>query len=80
MSEVNDEEEFSTTWAGGHALIIEFGDEEIYGSCQCLTARKPAPDFDEFMIKGFGIIRPDQGLDSIMRKWERHVMTLRRSS
>ena len=63
-----DEEEFSTTWVGGHALIIEFGDCEIYGMCQCWLAGGPD------IRNHFGMIRPDQSLDTFSPKWERHVM------
>jgi hypothetical protein len=55
------DEEFPATWDGGHALIVEYGDCEMYGRCQCK--------------KDFGIIRPNQSLDLFAGKWERHIMT-----
>ncbi|MGW0577323.1 hypothetical protein ACWD25_15400 [Streptomyces sp. NPDC002920] len=57
-----DDEEFLTTWDGGHALIVEYGDCEFYGRCQC--------------GKTFGMVRPDRyRADVFGDKWERHVMT-----
>lgn len=53
--------EFPATLSGGHALIVEFGDEEIYGYCQC--------------GKTLGMLRPSQPLDRLAGSWERHVMT-----
>ncbi|NUK12315.1 hypothetical protein HRW18_30940 [Streptomyces lunaelactis] len=53
--------EFPATKAGGHALVIEYGDCEMYGSCQC--------------GKDFGTARPDKPLDRFAGPWERHVMT-----
>jgi hypothetical protein len=53
--------EFPPTLEGGHALIVEYGDEEIYGTCQCGKA----------LAKG----RPDQSIDRFCGPWERHVMT-----
>lgn len=58
------EEDFPATWEGGHALVVEFGDEELPGRCQCGTS--------------FGMIRPDQSLDTFVGPWERHVMGLPR--
>lgn len=59
---VTDDEDFRTTWAGGHALVIEYGDCEFYGRCQC--------------GKDFGMVRPDRFRDDVFGgKWERHVMT-----
>lgn len=58
------EDEFPATWAGGHALVIEFGDEEITGRCQC--------------GRPFGEIRPNQSLDTFATPWEQHVMRLPR--
>jgi hypothetical protein len=52
--------EFPATWAGGHALIIEFGDEELLGRCQC--------------GEPFGAFNPTQPLDRFGPLWERHVM------
>ncbi len=55
------EEEFLTTWEGGHALIVEYGDCEFYGRCQC--------------GKKFGMVTPDRFTDGCFSgKWERHVM------
>ncbi|MFD5632413.1 hypothetical protein [Streptomyces sp. NPDC127072] len=54
--------EFPTTLTGGHALIVEYGDCEFYGSCQC--------------GKKLGTVRPDQfGDGTFGGKWERHVRT-----
>jgi hypothetical protein len=54
--------EFRETLAGGHALIVEYGDCEFLGSCQC--------------GKGFGTVTPDRFRDDVFGgKWERHVMT-----
>lgn len=55
------DEDFPATWEGGHALVVQYGDEELIGRCQCGTA--------------FGINRPDVSLDDFAMKWERHVMT-----
>jgi len=56
------EETFPATWEGGHALVVEYGDCELYGRCQCGTP--------------FGSIRPNQSIDTaFVQKWERHVMT-----
>ncbi len=49
------------TWDGGHALIIEFGDEVFIARCQCGHP--------------LGCQRPDQSLDRYQQPWERHVMT-----
>ena len=68
---MNDEEEFPATWEGGHALIVEFGDCEFYGQCQC-AVEGPTPNPKAV----FGMARPDQSLGPILEKWERHVMTL----
>lgn len=54
------DEEFPATWEGGHALVIEYGDEELYGHCQC--------------GQDFTTIRPDQSLDTFATHWEKHVM------
>lgn len=57
-----DDEDFRTTWDGGHALVIEYGDCEFYGRCQC--------------GKDFGMVRPDKyRADVFGSKWERHAMT-----
>lgn len=53
--------EFPATKAGGHALVVEYGDCELYGSCQC--------------GKRFGEVRPDKPIDEFAGPWERHVMT-----
>ncbi|MFD9445005.1 hypothetical protein [Streptomyces sp. NPDC060001] len=54
--------EFPTTLEGGHALIVEYGDCEFYGYCQC--------------GKALGTVRPDKFRDDVFGgKWERHVMT-----
>ncbi|MEV7140710.1 hypothetical protein [Streptomyces tauricus] len=54
--------EVPTTLEGGHALVIEYGDCEFYGSCQC--------------GKEFGMVTPDRFRDDVFgSKWERHVMT-----
>lgn len=53
--------EFPATLSGGHALIVEYGDEEIYAYCQC--------------GKALGMCRPSQPIDRFSAKWERHVMT-----
>lgn len=54
--------EFPATQAGGHALIVEYGDEVLNGTCQC--------------GERFGSITPDTSLDRLADPWERHVMTL----
>lgn len=55
--------EFPTTWQGGHALIVEYGDCEFYGRCQCGAK--------------FGMATPDKFRDDVFgSKWERHVMSL----
>jgi hypothetical protein len=56
--------EFPATWRGGHALLIEYGDCEIYGCCQC--------------GERFGTVTPDKPLDRFAGPWERHVMGLGR--
>jgi hypothetical protein len=53
--------EFPTTLEGGHALIVEYGDEEIYGNCQCGRALAKCS--------------PDVPIDRLAESWERHVMT-----
>lgn len=52
--------EFPATWAGGHALVVEFGDEELIARCQC---RVP-----------LGEGTPATPLDEFGQRWERHVM------
>jgi hypothetical protein len=53
-------DEFPATWAGGHALVIEFGDEELAARCQCGQA--------------LGRGTPAESLDKFAQPWERHVM------
>ena len=56
------DEDFRTTWEGGHALVIEYGDCEFYGRCQC--------------GKDFGMVTPNRFRDDAFgAKWEHHVMT-----
>lgn len=56
------DEDSRTTWEGGHALVIEYGDCEFYGRCQC--------------GKPFEVVTPDKFRDDVFGgKWERHVMT-----
>lgn len=55
------DEDFPTTWEGGHSLVIEYGDCEFYGRCQC--------------GKDLGMQTPNRPLDDFGTKWERHVMT-----
>jgi hypothetical protein len=56
------EETFPATWDGGHALIVEVGDEELHGRCQC-GARFGPP------------INSSESADVLAHRWERHVMT-----
>ncbi len=54
--------EFPTLLSGGHALIVEYGDCEFYGWCQC--------------GKALGMVTPDKfGDGAFADQWERHVMT-----
>jgi hypothetical protein len=53
--------EFPATWAGGHALIVEFGDEEFIARCLC--------------GEPFGYCSPADSLDRFQEPWERHVMS-----
>jgi hypothetical protein len=53
--------EFPATWAGGHALVIEFGDEEVTATCEC--------------GEPLGTGTPELSLESFAGPWERHVMT-----
>lgn len=55
------EETFPATWEGGHSLIIEYGDCEIWARCQC--------------TKTLGLGRPSTSLDEFGEAWEKHVMT-----
>ncbi|MEU6340230.1 hypothetical protein ABZ883_04675 [Streptomyces sp. NPDC046977] len=48
------------SWEGGHALIVELGDCELHGRCQCGTQ--------------LGTVRVDKPLDDLACSWERHVM------
>jgi hypothetical protein len=48
----------------GHALMVEIGDCEFYGRCEC-------------GLVSFGCIRPNQSLDEFQMPWERHVMSVR---
>ncbi|WP_320784143.1 hypothetical protein [Streptomyces sp. CRN 30] len=54
-------DEFTETLAGGHALIVEHGDCEFHGSCQC--------------GRRLGILRPDAPIDRLAGAWERHTLT-----
>jgi hypothetical protein len=49
------------TLAGGHALIIQHGDRELIGSCQCGRA--------------LGRITPAGSVDHLAGLWERHTTT-----
>jgi hypothetical protein len=53
--------EFPATWAGGHALVIEFGDEELTARCQCGHQ--------------LGSGTPATSLESFAQPWEAHAMT-----
>lgn len=53
--------EFPATWDGGHALVIEFGDEALDATCQC--------------GEHIGTSDPTTSLDLFGNAWERHVMT-----
>ena len=59
VDEVDDE--MPATLRGGHALVVEYGDCELYGRCQCGI--------------GFGAVTPDKTLERFAQRWERHVMT-----
>ncbi|MBT2505125.1 hypothetical protein J7I98_04280 [Streptomyces sp. ISL-98] len=54
--------EFPATWNGGHSLVVEYGDCELYGRCQC--------------GKEFGMVTPDKSLDRFAGPWELHVRGL----
>jgi hypothetical protein len=56
--------EFRETWEGGHALIIQYGDCEFIGSCQC----------GQHLLA----IGPDESFDKFSKPWERHTMSLPR--
>ncbi len=53
--------EFRETLAGGHALVVEYGDCEFHGSCQC--------------GRRFGTVTQSTPVDVLAAKWERHTMT-----
>ncbi|MGW2550640.1 hypothetical protein [Streptomyces sp. NPDC001635] len=53
--------DFRETLAGGHALVIEYGDCELHASCQC--------------GKRLGMTTPDASLDTFSLPWEQHCMT-----
>jgi hypothetical protein len=53
--------EFRETLAGGHALVVEYGDCELLGSCQC--------------GRRLGRITPGKPLDALAVPWERHTCT-----
>lgn len=53
--------EFPTTLEGGHCLVVEYGDCEFYGTCQC--------------GKALGMVTPDRYRDVFGAAWERHVTT-----
>jgi hypothetical protein len=53
--------DWPATWNGGHALVIEFGDEEFIVQCQCGHP--------------LGTCHPSDSLDRFQLPWERHLMT-----
>ncbi|MEV4863226.1 hypothetical protein [Streptomyces ossamyceticus] len=53
--------DFQECLGGGHALVVEYGDCELLGSCQC--------------GKPFGATTPDASLDTFARPWEHHTNT-----
>lgn len=53
--------EFRETLAGGHALVVEYGDCEFHGSCQC--------------GRRFGTVTQSTPIDLFAAKWERHTCT-----
>jgi hypothetical protein len=59
--EADPDPDFPETLAGGHALVLQYGDCEVIGSCQC--------------GKGFGMTGPDASLDTFAAPWERHTTT-----
>ncbi|MFE5591496.1 hypothetical protein [Streptomyces sp. NPDC056549] len=59
--DVDPDPDFRETLAGGHALIVEYGDCELIGSCQC--------------SKELGRTTPDSSLDTFVPVWEHHSMT-----
>lgn len=58
---VDPDPDFRETLGGGHALVVEYGDCEMHGSCQC--------------GKRFGHTTPDASLDTFVRPWEHHTNT-----
>lgn len=56
--------DFPATWAGGHSLVVEYGDCELHARCQC--------------GEELGSITPDKPIDDLATPWERHVMHLPR--
>lgn len=55
------DKEFRETLAGGHALIVQCGDCEFLGSCQC--------------GRRLGRITPDKPVNGLVALWERHTCT-----
>jgi hypothetical protein len=53
--------DFRECLGGGHALVVEYGDCELIGSCQC--------------GKPLGATTPDASLDTFAGPWERHTNT-----
>jgi hypothetical protein len=53
--------DFAETLAGGHALVVQYGDCEVIGDCQC--------------GRRFGTTTPDASLDTFVGPWERHTTT-----
>jgi hypothetical protein len=53
--------DFAETLAGGHALVVQYGDCELIGACQC--------------GRRFGTTIPDASLDTFVDPWERHTNT-----
>ncbi|MFF9269133.1 hypothetical protein [Streptomyces rochei] len=53
--------EFRETLAGGHALVVEYGDCEFHGSCQC--------------GRRLGTVTQSTPIDVLAAKWERHTCT-----
>ncbi|MDX2700338.1 hypothetical protein [Streptomyces ipomoeae] len=53
--------DFRETLGGGHALVVEYGDCELIGSCQC--------------GKPFGRTTSDASADTFIRPWEHHTNT-----
>ncbi|MEU0940381.1 hypothetical protein [Embleya sp. NPDC005971] len=60
----NDDQDPDATWDGGHALVVEYGDCELIGHCQC--------------GEPLATVTPDKPLDDLGRPWEKHVMGLYR--